>query len=478
MLFNSIHFLVFFPILVFVYYKVEQKSRWLVLLLASYYFYISWEPAYILLIIFSTVIDYFVGKQIFKTALKTRKNILIMLSLSLNLGFLFFFKYYNFISDTLNFFFEYLSISYRIGHLNYLLPVGISFYTFQTLSYSLDIRRGLLEPETHFGKFALFVSFFPQLVAGPIERAKDLLPQLNNPKQLNYNNIRVGFVLILWGFFQKLFIADRLALYVNPVFDNIEDFSGTRLWVASYFFAFQIYCDFAGYTNIARGCAKVLGITLSINFKQPYLSSSISEFWRKWHITLSSWFKDYVYIPLGGKKVKASRHFLNLMLVFLVSGLWHGANWTFVVWGGVHGLLIVLETLKRRRINFKFPHIINVLFTFHIAVIAWVFFRSESLNKAILFFQKMFQFRLDNLTQIGFFKIGLYDIKEIDIFLSFISILILISVGLIEKFRNERIESLILNQKKYLRWFIYYFLLFSILELGVFQSQQFIYFQF
>ena len=478
MLFNSLHFLAFFPIVVFAYYLVKQKWRWLILLVASYYFYISWEPAYLILILFSTVVDYFVGKRIFKTESNKNKNILIGLSLFLNLGFLFFFKYFNFFSESLNVLFDEINLTYRIQELNFLLPVGISFYTFQTLSYSIDIRKGILKPETHFGKFALFVSFFPQLVAGPIERAKDLLPQLNSPKETTYENLRAGFVLILWGFFQKLFIADRLALYVDPIFNNLEDFNGTRLWVASYFFAFQIYCDFAGYTNIARGCAKVLGINLSINFKQPYLSSSISEFWRKWHITLSSWFKDYVYIPLGGNKVKTPKYFLNLMIVFLVSGLWHGANWTFVIWGGIHGSLLVLEVIKRKKFNFKTPHFINVIITFQLVVFAWIFFRSETFSSASLFFENMVQLNISNLTQIGFFKKGVYDIKVLDIVLSFCSVLALILVGLLEKFKNQRLEELILKQNKLLRWTIYYILIFSILEFGVFGSEQFIYFQF
>jgi alginate O-acetyltransferase complex protein AlgI len=457
---------------------VKQKWRWLILLVGSYYFYISWEPAYLMLIVFSTLVDYFVGKRIFKTESNQKKNILIGTSLLLNLGFLFFFKYFNFFSESLNFFFNEINLSYRIQELNFLLPVGISFYTFQTLSYSIDIRKGILKPEYHFGKFALFVSFFPQLVAGPIERAKDLLPQLKSNKETTYNNLRTGFILILWGFFQKLFIADRLALYVDPVFNNLEDFNGTRLWVTSYFFAFQIYCDFAGYTNIARGCAKVLGINLSINFKQPYLASSISEFWRKWHITLSSWFKDYVYIPLGGNKVKTPKYFINLMIVFLVSGLWHGANWSFVIWGGIHGSLLVLEVIKRKYFNFKMPRVINVIITFQLVVFAWVFFRSDDFSSAILFFKNMFYLNSSSLTQIGFFKKGVYDIKVIDIIFSFFSVLVLILVGLLEKLKKQRLEELILKQSKYLRWVIYYILIFSVLEFGVFGSEQFIYFQF
>ena len=241
------------------------------------------------------------------------------------------------------------------------------------------------------------------MIAGPIERAKDLLPQLNSKKETTYNNLRTGFILILWGFFQKLFIADRLALYVDPIFENLDDFSGTRLWLASYFFAFQIYCDFSGYTNIARGCAKVLGINLSINFKQPYLASSISEFWRKWHITLSSWFKDYVYIPLGGNKVKIPKYFLNLMIVFLVSGLWHGANWTFIIWGGIHGALLVLEVTKRKYFNFKTPRTLSLIITFQLVVFAWVFFRSDDLSSSMLYFEKMFQIN-QKLFQLGFLR--------------------------------------------------------------------------
>lgn len=343
MLFNSIEFIIFFLFVVAVYYLTTNKYRWFVLLVASYYFYMSWNPFYIILIAGSTVIDYLIALRISNTKEVLVKKKLLIISLLANLGLLFTFKYFNFLNQSLCQTFEYFGFNYSVPDLQILLPVGISFYTFQTLSYTIDVYRGDLKPEKHFGRFALFVTFFPQLVAGPIERASHFLPQFKNRIEFNYERIKEGLVIVLWGFFQKIVIADRLAIYVDAVYDNPDDFTGLRVWIASYFFAFQIFCDFSGYTDIARGCAKILGFDLMFNFNQPYLSRSVTEFWRRWHISLSTWFRDYLYFPLGGSKVKIGRVYFNLAIIFVVSGLWYGASWTFVIWGVIHALYMVSE---------------------------------------------------------------------------------------------------------------------------------------
>lgn len=335
MLFNSIHYLLFFPIITFLYTIVPSKFRAHLLLVASFYFYMCWKAEYILLLMAPSLIDYFVALQMPLSSQK-KKNILLALSLITNLGILFFFKYYDFaarIAEDLN-----------IGSwpiLNLILPVGISFYTFQVLSYTIDVYRGEIPPEKNIVKFALFITYFPQLVAGPIERASHLLPQIRDPKKLDYTRSVDGLLLIAWGLFLKVVVADRLAPFVDMVFGKPQQFQSTALVLASYFFAFQIYGDFAGYSCIATGSAKILGVDLMRNFNSPYLATSITDFWRRWHISLSTWFRDYVYIPLGGNKVNQLKHLRNLMIVFLVSGLWHGANYTFIIWGAIHGSLVI-----------------------------------------------------------------------------------------------------------------------------------------
>ncbi|MCB0064655.1 MAG: MBOAT family protein, partial [Caldilineaceae bacterium] len=340
MLFNSLQFIIFFPAVVTIYFLLPHRYRWLLLLAASYYFYAAWQIEYTLLIFISTAVDYAMAHLMAQSEKLWHRRAYLGVSLLVNLGLLFGFKYFNFFNESVRATLNLFNIFYNVPAFQVLLPVGISFYTFQTLSYTIDVYRGKLAPERHFGRFALYVAFFPQLVAGPIERATHLLPQFHQPMTFNQTRIASGLRLLLWGMFKKVVIADRLALYVNQVYDHPGDHGALTLLIASYFFAFQIYCDFSGYSDIAIGAARVMGFDLMENFRQPYMARSIAGFWRRWHISLSTWFRDYLYIPLGGNRVARWRWYSNLFLVFLVSGLWHGAAWHFVIWGALHGLLV------------------------------------------------------------------------------------------------------------------------------------------
>jgi alginate O-acetyltransferase complex protein AlgI len=345
MLFNSLHFLFFFPAVVALYFATPARYRWALLLAASYYFYAAWRLEYVVLIMVSTLADYLCGLRMGRLATKRERKPWLILTLVVNLGLLFVFKYLDFFGDSLRALFNQFNIFYDVPAYNLLLPVGISFYTFQTLSYSIEVYRGNQKPERHLGIFALYVSFFPQLVAGPIERSTRLLPQFWVQHGFDASRAASGFRLILWGFFKKIVIADRLAIYVNDVYGNPGAQDGLTLLVATYFFAFQIYCDFSAYSDIAIGSARIMGYDLMQNFRRPYFARSIQEFWQRWHISLSTWFRDYVYIPLGGNRVPKWRWYVNLMAVFLVSGLWHGAAWTFVVWGALHGGYLIVGVL-------------------------------------------------------------------------------------------------------------------------------------
>jgi len=319
MQFNSIEFLVFFFIVVVFYFSIPYRFRWILLLAASYYFYMCWRPEYIILIIASTLVDYIAGLKMGGIESKPRRKKYLIISLMINLGLLFSFKYFNFFNDSLRILFSRYNMLYRVPSFNILLPVGISFYTFQTLSYTIDVYRGERRPERHLGIFALYVAFFPQLVSGPIERSKRLLPQFYKRFDFDYKRLTHGLRLMLWGFFQKVVIADRLAIVVDHVYNNPSEHTSTAFIIATYFFAFQIYCDFAGYTDIARGAAKILGYELMLNFQRPYFAKSIRDFWRRWHISLTSWFRDYLYIPLGGNRVVKWRWYYNLFIVFFIS---------------------------------------------------------------------------------------------------------------------------------------------------------------
>jgi alginate O-acetyltransferase complex protein AlgI len=328
---------------------------------------------------------YIAALQIQKTEIKSKRKAWLMLSLIVNLGALFLFKYLNFFADSTRAIFEQFNIFYNSPAFNILLPVGISFYTFQTLSYTIDVYRGSMKAEKDYALFALYVSFFPQLVAGPIERATNLLPQLSKFNKFDYQRIASGLRLMLWGMLKKVVVADRLAIYVNQVYNNVDDYSGLPLLFATVFFAFQIYADFSGYSDIAIGGARVMGVDLMTNFKRPYLSRSIKEFWARWHISLSTWFRDYLYIPLGGNRVVKWRWYYNLFITFLISGLWHGANWTFVIWGALHGTYLIAEIFIKNKqftaeIPFKVKHVFRVVVTFAFVLVSWVFFRANSIQ--------------------------------------------------------------------------------------------------
>jgi len=409
MIFNSIAFIVFLPLVLIVYWSLRNKPliyQNLVLLIASYFFYGWWDWRFLGLIAFSTIVDFIVGGKISRCKTKKAKKCFLLISLVVNLGLLGFFKYFNFFITSFEESINALGLTFDTWTLNIILPVGISFYTFQTLSYSIDIYKGKIRPTNDFIGFAVFVSFFPQLVAGPIERASYLLPQFLKKREFDYNNAITGISLISYGFFKKLVIADRLAIYVNNVFKDVDQANTISLLMGILFFSFQIYADFSGYSLIARGISKLFGVDLMVNFNKPYLASNIPEFWRRWHISLSTWFRDYLYIPLGGNRVPLLRNYINLIIVFLVSGLWHGANWTFVVWGALHGIYQITYLQYRRLINpkrtkNKIRQFINIVTVYALVTFAWVFFRADSIGGAIDYIHKMFELDFSiNLVQI------------------------------------------------------------------------------
>jgi alginate O-acetyltransferase complex protein AlgI len=396
MLFNSLDFLIFFPITIILYYILPHKFRWILLLIASYYFYMVWEPIYVVLIIFSTLINYICSIFIKRSKRDLYKKIFMFTTLLSSLGTLFLFKYFNLFISTFN---QLTNNNFDVLYI--LLPMGISFYTFQTLSYTIDVYRGNRNPEYHIGYFALYVVYFPQLVAGPIERSEKLLPELKNEVKFQSSNLFEGFKRMTWGFFKKVVIADNLAIAVGFVYSDIDNMSGLTLLIATVFFAFQIFADFSGYSDIAIGASKIMGINLMENFKRPYFSTSLKEFWSRWHISLSTWFKDYLYIPLGGSKKGHLRTNINLFIVFLISGLWHGASWMFVFWGAAHGLFLIYErstinirTRLWKKINLNgtnFQWILKWIFTMTFVLITWIFFRSETINDAFFIIKKIIE---------------------------------------------------------------------------------------
>ena len=437
-----------------------------------------WEPTYILLILLSTVIDFFVGRRVAAIPEKRARKPWLLLSLATNLGLLFTFKYFNFFNDQVASLYSMMGLEYTISELSVLLPVGISFYTFQTLSYTIDLYKGQIEPEKHFGKFALFVAFFPQLVAGPIERAKSLLPQFHKDHDFDYNRFVSGLKLMVWGLFKKVVIADRLAVFVDVVYNTPTEHSSATLVLATYFFAFQIYCDFSGYSDIAIGAARVMGYDLMLNFSRPYFARNVSDFWKRWHISLSTWFRDYVYIPLGGNRVSVPKWYINLIITFLVSGLWHGANWTFVAWGALHGGYLVLAILKDKVLtdsglqnwltrNPKFDWFLDIFITFNLSVFAWIFFRANSIGDAFYVIGTLpsfnpFDIYLGTSSTFGYAMIGLC---------------ILLLVELRQEF-YKIMTPYIETRGAILRYSSYAFYILLILTIGVFDGGQFIYFQF
>lgn len=446
----------------------------------------AWKPEYILLILLSTIINYSIGLLMGQKEKKEERKKYLWLSLVANLGILFIFKYFNFFTESLIHIFDFLGMDVWIPRYNLLLPMGISFYTFQTLSYTIDVYRGTIKPEKHFGIFALYVTFFPQLVAGPIERSDRLLPQFYQEHKFNYENVTNGLKRMTWGFFKKIVIADRIAVMVNTVYNNPTNYQGLPLVIATLAFGVQIYCDFSGYSDIAIGAAKVMGFDLMENFKRPYFSKSISEFWRRWHISLSSWFRDYLYIPLGGNRVKVSRAYFNLFFTFLISGLWHGASWTFVLWGALHGIYLVLgkvlEPLKRKLVELtglrKTPtihKIFQILITNSLVMFSWILFRANTISDAFYIIKNLFvnfTVRPINILK-TLFNMGL---NNVDTPVIVLSVLILFFVSIIQ--RNHSITGLINKQHAILRYSVYYILLMYMIFFSYIGNSQFIYFQF
>ncbi|QNM84795.1 MBOAT family protein [Polaribacter pectinis] len=410
MLFNSIDFAVFLPVVFILYWFLVNKSlkaQNLLIVFASYLFYGWWDWRFLILIIFSTLVDYSIGRKLKLTESKAQRKLLLWTSIIVNLGFLGFFKYYNFFLDNFVTAFSFFGTSINSSSLNIILPVGISFYTFQTLSYTIDVYRNKLEPTKDIIAFSAFVCFFPQLVAGPIERATNLLPQFKRERFFDNKKAIDGLHLILWGLFKKIVIADSCANYANEIFSNYENMNSLSLALGAIYFAFQIYGDFSGYSDIAIGTSKLFGINLMRNFNFPYFSRDIAEFWRNWHISLSTWFRDYLYIPLGGSRGGLKMKIRNTFIIFLVSGFWHGANWTFIVWGTLNALYFLpllitnnnrnnLDTVAKNRIFPTLKEFVFMITTFSLTVVAWVFFRADSVLIAVKYLQKLFSFNFKN----------------------------------------------------------------------------------
>lgn len=474
MLFNSIEFVLFFPIVLILYWGVFNrkgvKQRNLFLLVISYFFYGWWDYRFLGLIFLSSLVDFWCGQSIFKAKNLIRKRVFLIISLVTNLGILFFFKYYNFFSKELAD--AFLQFGYHMHpiDLNVILPVGISFYTFQTLSYTIDIYRGRLEPTDDALSFFTFVSFFPQLVAGPIERVKHLLPQFNTLKKFDYDLAANGFRQMLWGFFAKIAVADSVAPIVDTIFEHHQNLGAGTLILGAILFSVQIFGDFAGYSNIAIGTAAILGFDLMQNFNMPYFSRNIREFWTRWHISLSTWFRDYVYIPLGGNRCSKGRQAFNIMFTFIVSGLWHGANWTFIIWGAIHGLLYLITkpfSSKSQSDKINLGQWLSISSTFAIVCFAFIFFRASDLHQALAFVSRIFQLKT------GDHLLNIVSLKQIIPAIFFTVILFSMEWAM----RNKKHGLDIATVSPIFRHSAYYMLFFAILF--AFQTDRiFIYFQF
>ena len=491
MLFNSIQFLVFFAFVTSFYFALPHRFRWPLLLAASCYFYMAFIPIYILILAFTIVIDYFAGLLIEGAEGRKRKLFLVM-SLVANIGVLAFFKYYNFLNGSLTQLTSWLHVPYPVPFLSIILPIGLSFHTFQAMSYTIEVYRKHHPAERHFGIYALYVMYYPQLVAGPIERPGNLLHQFHAEHRFDYARVTDGLRLMLWGFFKKVVVADRLSPFVNRVYDHPSAYQGLPLVIATVFFAFQIYADFSGYSDIAIGASQVMGIRLMKNFDRPYFSKSIAEFWKRWHISLSSWFRDYLYISLGGSRVAAPRWLLNLLLTFLISGLWHGARWTFVIWGGLNGIYLIGEigaaALARRSraaaalggALFGAPAA-RVALTFGLTCFAWIFFRANSTADAFHIAGHMFSGMGDSLRHLGdreYLKANILLGQDRTHFaLAVCAIVALLAAHLVQ--RRGSVRARLLAWPVPVRWACYYAIVIGILFFGAFnQSRQFIYFQF
>ena len=482
MLFNSIDFAFFLPIVFFLYWFVINKNlkfQNFLIVVASYVFYGWWDWRFLSLIIFSTVVDYTVGQKLKNEENQSKRKVLLWTSILVNLGFLGFFKYYNFFLDNFTTAFSFFGTEIKANSLNIILPVGISFYTFQTLSYTIDVFKKKLEPTKDFIAFSAFVSFFPQLVAGPIERATNLLPQFYKKRTFDYSKAVDGMRQILWGLFKKVVIADNCAVFANRIFNNSADMNGSTLVLGALFFTFQIYGDFSGYSDIAIGTSRLFGFNLMRNFAFPYFSRDIAEFWRRWHISLSTWFRDYLYFPLGGSRGGTLMKIRNTLIIFVVSGFWHGANWTFIVWGGLNAIYFLpLLLTKSNRNNLEivakgkyFPsakEVLLMVITFGLTVFAWIFFRAENISHAISYISEIF-------------SISLFEIPNFAGRREALKIIFLTGLFILVEWQGREgqfaIQHLGIKWKRPLRCAMYYSIIYSIVWY-VGNEQQFIYFQF
>ncbi|MBQ8002037.1 MAG: MBOAT family protein [Clostridia bacterium] len=490
MLFNSLEFLIFFPVVTLLYFAIPHKVRYIWLLVASYFFYMCWNPKYALLMAFSTLSTYAAGVLIDKSSKTLHKKLWVALSFTINIAILFFFKYFDFAIDNLNAVLSLGGFELVNPAFDVILPVGISFYTFQALGYTVDVYRKDIKAEKNVLRYALFVSFFPQLVAGPIERSGNLIKQLRERHYFNTKRVANGMMLMLWGFFEKLVIADRAAYVVDTVYNNYTQHTGLTLALATVLFAFQIYCDFASYSDIARGAAQVMGFDLMKNFETPYFAKSVSEFWRRWHISLSTWFRDYLYIPLGGNRRGRARKYFNLFVVFLLSGLWHGASWNYVIWGALNGFYQIVGDMTkgiRRKISNKLQldrevfsnKLMKVIVTFVLINFSWIFFRAESFTAAMTIVKNMFsEFNLWILTDGTLFTLGL-DAKDMFVLLLSLAVLLIVSIM---KYKGVMIRDTLAKQGIWFRYLVYLAGIFAVLIFGIYgptyDASQFIYFQF
>ncbi len=478
MLFNSLPYLFFLPIVFTVYWFVNNKSLKLqnvLLLVASYFFYACWDWRFLFLLVFSTGLDYFTGLQMFNAKSQSNKKFWFWLSIIVNLGFLGVFKYYNFFINSFEALLSGIGLQSNFYTLQIILPVGISFYTFHGLSYVIDIYNDRIKPEKNIVDYSLFVSFFPLLVAGPIERATHLLPQIKKKRSFDYHKAMDGFYQILWGLFKKIVIADSCAAYANDIFDNYESMNSASLIIGAVYFSFQIYGDFSGYSDIALGTSKLLGIDLLRNFNFPYFSRDIAEFWRRWHISLSSWFRDYLYIPLGGSKGGIISKIRNTFIIFLVSGFWHGANWTFIIWGllnAIYFLPLLLTNTNRNNIEIvakgkwlpTFKEFVSILLTFSLTTLAWIFFRSETVEQAFIYIKNIFSFNFEGGIQ--YLSIDRYSVELVFLLLLFL---------VFEWFSREKEHPFFGKAKDFWAFLV----ILMIIVFGVYSdASEFIYFQF
>jgi alginate O-acetyltransferase complex protein AlgI len=478
MLFNSFSFFLYFPIVTLLYFALPHRFRWAMLLTASIVFYVAFIPKYILILVFTILLDYAAGLAIGRSRGRSRK-LWLGASLAANIGVLAFFKYFNFIGENIAAATHGLGLAWAPPHLDIILPLGLSFHTFQSMSYTIEVYRGPQPVERNLGIFALYVLFYPQLVAGPIERPQNLLPQFREVHAFDYERAADGFRLMAWGFFKKILIADRVALLADPVFNEPGRYQGLPLAVAMVAFSIQIYCDFSGYSDIARGAARVMGFRLMLNFNRPYLATSIPDFWRRWHISLSTWFRDYLYFPLGGNRVSLWRQHLNIAAVFLLSGLWHGASWTFVVWGALHALFFITSRtwshLRRSGEGASVPEgwplrVLKIVVTFLLVTLAWAFFRARSFGDAWLLLSHL---HLGWAAALRELPLGGYWVQ-----LRLAAVLTIVLLAVETAQDAPEVASLIAYRKSWVRWMVYYAIVLLTLSLGVFGDTPFIYFQF